>query len=211
MPLVRQMVSDYFFKEPVANINPDEVVAVGAAIYANSLEEQIYAMEAAQRPDRALLIDVTPQALGISTAGGFTDVIIGRNENIPPERTRVFTTSHDNQSAVTLQIVEGDSRRTEENAILGELQLSDIRPAPRGEVEIEVMFEIDTDGILNVSAIDRLTRNVQTAQLHIDGHLSNNEVARGQTLSRYACVAMPVSTYSTSFDSRITLSVSRVI
>lgn len=179
MPLVRDMVSRYFVKEPVGDINPDEVVAVGAAIFAASLEADSGGGRS------ALLIDVTPQALGIATAGGFCDTVIERNENIPTERSRTFTTNRDYQDVVKLEILEGDSRRAEENRKIGELMLEGVRPAPRGQVQIQVTFEIDTDGILNVSAVDVETGLRQSARLAVAGSLSSEEAARLRAQANY--------------------------
>ena len=176
IPMVRQYVKEYFFRDPVGNVNPDEVVSVGAAVYADSLSSSAGA-GAGGAGGGALLIDVTPRGLGIATAGGYFDTIIERNENIPTERGRVFTTSRDNQETVRLEILEGESKQADENNKLGELTLEGIRPAPRGEVEIEVKFEIDTDGILNVSAVDRKTRRRQSARLQIAG-LSDKMAAK---------------------------------
>jgi molecular chaperone DnaK len=199
------MVSQYFSKEPVGDINPDEVVAVGAAIYGASLDQQLHAgpppiptdaqwtsaptnmvsspyaaQDATQgiaSPYAApLLLDVTPQALGVATAGGFCDILIARNENIPTERKRVFTTSKDQQDTVRLQIMEGDSKKSEENYKLGELVLTNLRPADRGDVSIEVTFEIDTNGILNVSATDKATRRTQRAQLNLSGAMGEEQI-----------------------------------
>ena len=168
IPVVAQMVLDYFQRPPVGNINPDEVVSIGAAVYGESLSNQNqYGADAGTAS--ALLIDVTPRGLGISTAGGYFDAIIDRNENIPTERSRVFTTSRDNQDYVKIEVLEGESKLASENNKLGELVLEGIRSAERGSVEIEVTFEIDTDGILNVSAVDRKTRRRQSAKLQIAG------------------------------------------
>lgn len=216
VPMVANMVSQYFSKRPVDNVNPDEVVAVGAAIYASSLDAQFYAPppplpETVKRenamagPDwsqaesydgeimyegspsydppsfgggQALLIDVTPRGLGIATAGGFCDIIIERNENIPTERRRVFSTSKDNQTQVRIQILEGESRQADENRKLGELLLTGIRESFRGDVQIEVVFELDTSGILNATAIDTETGRQQSARLQLHGSMDEEEVRR---------------------------------
>ncbi len=226
IPLVNEMVSHYFSRPPVGNVNPDEVVAVGAAIYASSLDQQYYVepsssasmagfgqvapppipgsgMPIAMGPPpipgsvapppipgmagptdatgimhEALLIDVTPRGLGVATAGGFCDPFIERNENIPTERKRIFTTSQDNQNSVRIKVMEGESRRSEENNLLGELVLDNLRLAPRGDVRIEVTFEVDTNGILNVSAVDQETHQRQSARLNLSGGMDNDEIAR---------------------------------
>lgn len=126
----------------------------------------------------ALLIDVTPRGLGVATAGGFCDPFIERNENIPTERKRIFTTSQDNQNSVRIKVMEGESRRSEENNLLGELVLDNLRLAPRGDVRIEVTFEVDTNGILNVSAVDQETHQRQSARLNLSGGMDNDEIAR---------------------------------
>lgn len=252
IPLVKDMVGQYFSRPPVGNVNPDEVVGVGAAIYGDSLDRrydqsagapppvpQTFAqtmvggepvgmmgpppvpgsaggfpaapppisgppsgLPASIAPDvlagpedgtnimipsmneqasaqnkDALLIDVTSRGLGIATAGGFCDLIIERNERIPTERKRIFTTSADNQEFVRIQVLEGESRRSEENSKLGELVLSGLRNAVRGEVRVEVTFEIDTDGILNVQALDVETQQRQRTTLNVSGGLRGADVA----------------------------------
>ncbi len=189
MPLVREMVENYFFKQPLTNINPDEVVAVGAAIYAYGLEAQDFAVlddyeeytggfdevGAPPPPPRAaapLLIDVTPHSLGVETVGGFMDAIITRNSAVPCRSTRSFATSVDSQETVRLSILEGESRYAPENRQLGELVLFDLRPAPRGAVQIDVSFEINADGMLNVTARDTTTNQIQQTRLSLAGGLS---------------------------------------
>ncbi len=212
VPMVCNLVTSYFSQPPVDNVNPDEVVAVGAAIYASSLDEQFYAppslpetvkREAAQWDNvpsydgeimyeddgagyeppsfgggQALLIDVTPRGLGVATAGGFCDIVIERNENIPTERRRIFGTNRDNQDQVRIQILEGESRQASENSKLGELLLTGIRPSFRGDVQIEVIFELDTSGILNATAVDVETGRRQTARLQLHGNMDPDEVRR---------------------------------
>ncbi len=205
IPLVQEMVSQYFSRQPVRDVNPDEVVAVGAAIYAASLDQQFFTnpgldtssladsladahvrkgpppLPTASAPGamhEALLIDVTPRALGVATAGGYSDQIIGRNENIPTERKRIFTTSQDDQTTVRIQVLEGESRRSEENSKLGELVLDGLRPTHRGDLKIEVTFEIDTNGILNVKALDVETQMVQATRLNLSGSLDRGEIER---------------------------------
>ncbi|MFT4703273.1 MAG: molecular chaperone DnaK [Bradymonadia bacterium] len=182
VPLVRSMVQHYFFKEPLVNINPDEVVAVGAAIYAFGLEEQssgdftdesgVYV--GANVP---LLIDVTPHALGVATTGGFCDAFVDRNSSIPLRTTRSFSTSADDQTQVRIQILEGGSRLAAENRVLGALVLSDIRAAGRGDVRIDVSFEITPDGILMVTARDQDSGQVQDTQLSIAGAAAYDDVS----------------------------------
>ena len=215
MPLVRDMVENYFFKQPLTTINPDEIVAVGAAIYAFGLEEtdlstaHIPSLDSADfevindgqsggHPSAGpgtpsgsfltggfagmqsvggapLLIDVTPHALGVETVGGFMDTIIHRNSSIPSRNTRTFATANDNQETVRLNILEGESRHANDNRILGELVLFDIRRAKRGLVKIDVSFEIDPDGILKVTARDTTTNKVQHVRVNMAGSLARDE------------------------------------
>jgi molecular chaperone DnaK len=171
MPLVRDGASAYFGMEPHANINPDEVVAVGAAIQAATLAR------AHEGGGDSVLLDVTPRALGVAVVGGFADTVIERNSQIPIEQTRLFTTSQDYQEQVRLQVCQGESRVFEENNPLGELVLENLRPAPRGEVKVEVTFEINTDGILQVRARDPETGNEQRAHIQVLGTSSKEQVA----------------------------------
>jgi molecular chaperone DnaK len=175
VPMVRRRVQDYFGKQPHANINPDEVVAYGAAVQALALSSDVNADQF-----YSLLLDVTPRALGIAVAGGFAERIIERNVQIPVEQSRIFTTSTDNQSMVKIQVCQGESRRFDENAALGELTLSDLRRARRGEIKIAVSFQIDTDGILQVSARDVDTGQVQRATIQVRGTMSEQDVAAKQ-------------------------------
>jgi molecular chaperone DnaK len=127
-------------------------------------------------PTKALLLDVTPQTLGVQTVQGYCDHIIPRNAAIPVEQTRIFTTSSDAQEAVVIRICQGEARRIDQNVVLGQLELQGIRPAPRGEVEIAVTFEIDSDGLLNVSAKDLETGRAQRTQITLFGGYSEEEV-----------------------------------
>jgi molecular chaperone DnaK len=173
MPLVRERVQHYFGGTPRADINPDEVVAVGAAIHGASLMQDL----AGEKP-KALLLDVTPRALGVATVGGYADTIIQRNAQIPMEQSRIFTTSADSQTQVFIQVCQGESRRFEENTGLGELKLEGLRPARRGEVRIQVTFEIDTDGILRVKARDEETGKAQSATMQVLGTMSEEEIQK---------------------------------
>ncbi len=173
MPQVRENVAGYFGKQPRADINPDEVVAVGAAIQAAALSR---APGTSDAPD-SVLLDVTPRALGIAVVGGYAESIIERNAQIPVEQTRIFVTGQDNQTQVRIQVCQGESRQFDENQALGDLLLSNLRPAPRGDVKVEVTFEIDTDGILKVSARDPKTGAEQQAQIKVLGTLSEEEEA----------------------------------
>jgi molecular chaperone DnaK len=182
IPLVRQMVAQYFQQEALHDIDAHAVVAIGAAIYAASLDQQFYGhnigYEAGPNQVGAVLIDVTPHSLGIETLGHLMDTLIERNANIPTQRTRTFTTSSDGQTMVRLQIYEGEARTTLDNAKLGELVLEGLREAPRGEVKIDVTFSMNTDGMLDVTAVDRQTQVSQACTLSIAGGLSAEEIAR---------------------------------
>jgi molecular chaperone DnaK len=179
VPLVRDMVEQYFGKRAESHMGVHEVVAIGAAIYADNLNQQFYGRNVGGRTQpAALLIDVTPHSLGIETLGNIMDVIIERNTNIPAQRTRTFTTSSDNQPHVRIQIFEGEERTTLKNTKLGELSLSGLRAAPRGDVKIDVTFQINTDGMLEVMAIDRATRVSQACTLSIAGGLAPDEIKK---------------------------------
>ncbi len=165
VPLVRRRISQHFAREPQTRINPDETVAYGAALQSAALTS------GAANPAEfyTLLLDVAPRALGIAVAGGYAEPIIERNTPIPVERTRVFVTSHDDQTLVNIQVCQGESRRFAENAPLGTLTLDNIPPRKRGEAEIEVTFTVDTDGILNVRARDVRTNLAQQAKIQVLG------------------------------------------
>jgi molecular chaperone DnaK len=167
MPIIKEAVKSYFFKEPKADIDPETVVSMGAAIQASTLVESTAG---------ALLLDVTPMSLGIETAGNLMDTLITRNTPIPAEQSRVFTTTHDSQTTVKISIFQGEERFCKENEPLGMFQLKDIPPAPKGDPKIEVTFEIDANGIVNVTARDRDTGKAQSVQLNVSGGLSKEEI-----------------------------------
>jgi molecular chaperone DnaK len=171
VPMVRAEVERYFGRPPRTDLNPDEVVAWGAAIQAENL-----ANAGENLPSRAVLLDVTPRALGIAVTGGFAERIIDRNVPVPVEQTRIFSTSSDNQTSVRIQVCQGESRRFEENVPLGELELTDLQPARRGEVSIEVTFKVDTNGILRVRARDGATGAAREAAVNVRGAMSESEV-----------------------------------
>jgi molecular chaperone DnaK len=172
IPVVRRDVECHFGRPPRADINPDEVVAYGAAIQAASLAGGGVAL--GRRP---VLLDVTPRALGIATAGGFAETIIERNVPVPVEQTRLFSTSADNQTQVTIQVCQGESRRFDENTPLGELDLPGLPPARRGEIKIEVTFRIDTNGILRVRARDPQSGLAKEAAVNVRATMSDAEVS----------------------------------
>lgn len=196
IPLVQQRTREFFNREPVLGINPDEVVAIGASVFGGSLSNQqrapqvtggmeggLDAVDEAWMDDLEdesaqqqgpLLIDVTPHALGIATVGGVMDIIIERNGQLPLDRTRYFSTSRDDQTRVVLPVYSGNSRRIEENRQIGMLELTDIPPGPREEVQIEVTFEIDTNGMLSVRATDMRTGLNQYARLSIMGESADD-------------------------------------
>lgn len=169
MSIMQEAVESYFFKAPQTDVNPEEVVALGAAIQGAALVEQTKG---------SLLLDVTPMGLGIATAGGLMDKLIGRNTPIPTEQSRTFTTTKDNQETVAIRIFQGESRKYEENELLGEFRLTGIRPAKKGEAKIAVTFEINADGIVNVSATDADTGQKQSTQLNVTGGLSKEEIEK---------------------------------
>jgi molecular chaperone DnaK len=169
MPLVQEAVRRFFRKEPSKGVHPDEVVALGASIQGS--------MMASPTAD-TLLLDVTPHSLGIMIVGGRTQVIIPKNTTIPTARSQMFTTARDNQTSVKILVVQGEHTMARENDLLGEFVLSGLRQASRGEVEIEVQFEIDADGIVSVSAKDLETGLNQSITITARGGLTEEEVHR---------------------------------
>lgn len=167
MPLVQQKVQDFFGQEPRKDVNPDEAVAVGAAIQG--------AVLSGDKTD-VLLLDVTPLTLGIETMGGVLTPIIEKNTMIPTKKSQVFSTAEDNQPAVTIQVYQGERKMASQNKLLGRFDLTDIPPAPRGMPQIEVTFDINADGIMNISAKDKGTGKAQSIQIKADSGLSDEEI-----------------------------------
>jgi molecular chaperone DnaK len=169
MPKVQEVVKQFFGKEPHKGVNPDEVVAVGAAIQAGVLQGDV---------KDVLLLDVTPLSLGIETLGGVFTRIIDRNTTIPTKKSQVFSTAEDNQNAVTIRVFQGEREMAADNKILGQFDLVGIPPAPRGVPQIEVAFDIDANGIVNVQAKDKATGKEQQIRIQASGGLSESEIQK---------------------------------
>ena len=169
MPLVQQKVADHFGKEARKDVNPDEAVAVGAAIQAAVLAGDV---------TDVLLLDVTPLSLGIETLGGVASALIDKNTTIPTKKTQTFSTADDNQTAVTIHVVQGERKQAAQNKSLGRFDLTDIPPAPRGMPQIEVSFDLDANGILNVSAKDKATNKEQSIEIKASSGLSDEEIEK---------------------------------
>jgi molecular chaperone DnaK len=169
MPKVQEAVRDFFGKEPRKDVNPDEAVAVGAAIQAGVLSGDV---------KDVLLLDVTPLSLGIETLGGVMTKLIEKNTTIPTKAKQVFSTADDNQTAVTIHVLQGERERAADNKSLGRFDLSDIPPAPRGVPQVEVTFDIDANGILNVSAKDKATNREQKIVIKASSGLTDDEIQR---------------------------------
>ena len=169
MPLVQQKVKEFFGKEPHKGINPDEVVAIGAAVQGGVLMGDV---------KDVLLLDVTPLSLGIETMGGVMNKIIMRNTTIPARKSQIYTTAADNQPSVTIQVLQGEREMASDNKLIGQFDLSGIAPAPRGVPQIEVTFDIDANGILHVSAKDKGTGKEQSIVIKDSSGLSEEEIDR---------------------------------
>ena len=169
MPMVQAAVSDFFGKEPRKDVNPDEAVAMGASIQGAVLSGDV---------KDVLLLDVTPLTLGIETMGGVATPLIEKNTTIPTKKSQVFSTAEDNQTAVTIHVVQGERKQASENKSLGRFDLADIPPSPRGVPQVEVTFDLDANGILNVSAKDKATGKEQSIRITASGGLSEEEVEK---------------------------------
>jgi len=167
MPRIQQEVANFFEKQPSKGVHPDEVVALGAAIQGSALVDDTKDM---------ILLDVTPHALGIMTHGGFFEELIPPNTTVPTSRQKIFTTSRDNQTAVKILVMQGDSQKAEENEVLGEFILTGLRRAAKGQVEVEVTFEINADGIVSVRARDLETGLEQSIQVTATSGLTRDEI-----------------------------------
>ncbi len=167
MPLVQKKVKEFFGKDPRKDVNPDEAVALGASIQAAVLSGDV---------TDVLLLDVTPLSLGIETMGGVMSALIEKNTTIPTQKSQVFSTADDNQPAVTIHVLQGERKQSGQNKSLGQFDLADIPPAPRGAPQIEVSFDLDANGILNVSAKDKATGKEQSIVIKASSGLSDEEV-----------------------------------
>jgi molecular chaperone DnaK len=167
MPMVQKIVADYFGKEPRKDVNPDEAVAMGASIQGGVLAGDV---------KDVLLLDVTPLTLGIETMGAVATPLIEKNTTIPTKKSQIFSTAEDNQSAVTIHVVQGERKQAAQNKSLGRFDLADIPPSPRGMPQIEVTFDLDANGILNVSAKDKATGKEQTIRITACGGLSDEDI-----------------------------------
>ena len=169
MPKIQEIVKNFFGREPHKGVNPDEVVAIGAAIQAGVLQGDV---------KNVVLLDVTPLTLGIETEGGIFTRMIDRNTTIPTKKSQTFSTAADNQNAVTIRVFQGERPMAGDNKLLGQFDLVGIPPAPRGIPQIEVTFDIDANGIVSVNAKDKATGREQQVRIQASGGLSKDEIER---------------------------------
>ncbi|MEF1220513.1 Hsp70 family protein, partial [Photobacterium damselae] len=169
MPLVQAKVTEFFGKEPRKDVNPDEAVAMGAAVQGGVLAGDV---------KDVLLLDVTPLSLGIETMGGVMTKLIEKNTTIPTKANQVFSTAEDNQTAVTIHVLQGERKQAMNNKSLGQFNLEGIQAGPRGMAQIEVTFDLDADGILNVSAKDKATGKEQKITIQASSGLSEAEIEK---------------------------------
>ena len=169
MPLVQKKVAEFFGKDPRKDLNPDEAVAVGAAIQGSVLSGDT---------TDVLLLDVTPLTLGIETLGGVATPLIEKNTTIPTQKSQVFSTAEDNQTAVTVHVIQGERTQATQNKSLGQFNLTDIPAASRGVPQIEVSFDLDANGILNVSAKDKNTGKEQSIVIKASSGLSDEDIEK---------------------------------
>jgi L1 cell adhesion molecule like protein len=175
IPKIQRLVSDYFNKEPNKSINPDEAVAYGAAVQAAILSGDT----SSKSTNEILLLDVAPLSVGIETAGGVMTALVKRNTTIPTKKSETFSTYSDNQPGVLIQVYEGERARTKDNNLLGKFELTGIPPAPRGVPQIEVTFDLDANGIMNVSAVEKGTGKTNKITITNDkGRLSKEDIER---------------------------------
>ncbi len=172
LPIIRSSVRHYFQKDPLTGIDPDEVVALGAAIQANALLNA----RAADTGQASYLLDVIPLTLRVGTVGGFTEPIIDKNTPIPIEKSKTFTTSRDGQDRVRIRVYQGESKKAEECELLGEFEFAGFRIGYRGEVQIQVTFEIDPNGIVNVSATDLETGQKTSTTISLSSGLTEADI-----------------------------------